>query len=152
MTELDKMLDALRKDPNDKASQSAYYDFFLNSTFWVPTLSAEQAQEVAPEAAAAGETLPLVVAADGIDYLMLFDTPERMGAWSKSDVSFVEVPGYFLAETTVPPLNWALNVGTDYSKRFVPDEIAWLRQVAEQCKAAADAREGEATSVPVSQE
>ena len=143
MTDLDKALVAVRTSPDDDASQSAYYDLFLNATFWVPTLSPEQALELAPEAAAAGETMPLVVEAEGIDYLMLFDSPERMAAWTQREVTFVEVPGYFLAETTVPPLNWALNVGTEYSKRFVPEEIAWLRQVAEQCKAAADALEGQ---------
>ena len=36
------------------------------------------------------------------------------------------------------PLHWALNVGTDFSKQFLPDEIAWLREVVEQCNAAAD--------------
>ena len=138
MTELDKALETLRTNPNDNASQSAYYDLFLNATFWVPTLSAEQAREVAPDAAAAGETLPLVVEVEGIDYLMLFDTPERMIAWTKTEVTFGEVPGHLLAATTQPPLHWALNVGTEHSKRFLPDEIGWLREGVEQGEAKAD--------------
>lgn len=137
MTELDQALVTMRANPTDNVSQSAYYDLFLNATFLVPTLSPEQAQEVALEAAAAGEALPLVVEVDGNEYLMLFDTPERMHAWTKSDASFVEVPGSMLASMSLPPLHWALNVDTEYSKSFLPDEIAWLREVVEKCEAAA---------------
>ena len=38
MTELDQALELLRQDMNDAASQSKYYDLFLNATFFVPTL------------------------------------------------------------------------------------------------------------------
>jgi hypothetical protein len=139
MTELDRALEKLRADMTDDASKSAYYDLFLNATFFVPTLNEEQAREVAPEAAAAGEALPLVVEADGNDYLMLFDTKERMLDWTKAEVPFVEVPGHLLASTSLPPLHWALNVGTEHSKRFLPDEIGWLREVVEQCEAKEEA-------------
>ncbi|SNB45241.1 SseB family protein [Geobacter sp. DSM 9736] len=138
MTELDKALEVMRANPTDNAGQSAYYDLFLNAAFWVPTLSMEQAREVAPEAAAAGEALPLVVETDGKEYLMLFDTEERMLGWTKTEVPYVQVPGHVLAEMSEPPLHWALNVGTEYSKSFVPDEIAWLREVVKQCQAEAE--------------
>jgi hypothetical protein len=81
---------------------------------------------------------------DGNDYLMIFDTKERLTAWSEKEVACVEVPGHVLAATSMPPLHWALNVGTDYSKQFVPDEIAWLRQSVERCNAlAAEKAKGE---------
>ncbi|HWI41454.1 MAG TPA: SseB family protein, partial [Verrucomicrobiae bacterium] len=67
----------------------------------------------------------------------LFDSRERLTAWAGSEVRCVEVPGHVLAATSMPPLHWALNVGTDHSKRFLPDEIAWLREVVERCRAAA---------------
>ena len=81
--------------------------------------------------------LPLVIEAEGNDYLMLFDSEERMYAWAETKVVSVQVPGHVLAATTQPPLHWALNVGTEYAKQFVPDEIAWLREVVERCKAEA---------------
>ena len=28
-----------------------------------------------------------------------------------------------------------MNIGTDYNKQFAPDEIAWLKDVVERCKA-----------------
>jgi hypothetical protein len=81
--------------------------------------------------------LPLVIEAEGNDYLMLFDTKERLLSWAQTDAPFVEVPGHVLAATTMPPLHWALNVGTEYSKSFLPEEIAWLREVVERCNEAA---------------
>ena len=136
MTELDQALDDLRRDVNDAPSQSKYYDLFLNATFFVPTL--DEALHGAPtEAPGEGEVMPLVIEAEGNDYLMLFDTRERLQAWAQADAPCVEVPGHVLAETSMPPLHWALNVGTDHAKQFLPDEIAWLKEVVERCNAAA---------------
>ena len=136
MTGLDEALAAFRQDMSDAKSQSRYYDLFLNTIFFVPTLGAHL-PEVAPEQVAEGEVMPLVIEAEGNDYLMLFDTRERLHAWAQAEVECVEVPGHVLASTTMPPLHWALNVGTDHSKQFLPDEIAWLREVVERCNAAA---------------
>ncbi len=132
MTEMDQALENLRRDMNDATNQSKYYDLFLNATFFVPTFV-----EGGTEAAGEGEVMPLVIEAEGNDYLMLFDTKERLVAWAQTDAPFVEVPGHVLAATTMPPLHWALNVGTEYSKSFLPDEIVWLREVVERCNAAA---------------
>lgn len=133
MTELDQALDNLRRDMNDAKNQSKFYDLFLNASFFVPTFVDEE-----NESAGEAEVMPLVIEAEGNDYLMLFDTKERLLSWAQTDAPFVEVPGHVLAATTMPPLHWALNVGTDYSKSFLPDEIAWLREVVERCNAAAD--------------
>ncbi|MBT0664446.1 SseB family protein [Geobacter pelophilus] len=132
MTELDQALDTLRKDMSDPKSQSKYFDLFLNSTFFVPTLGDQELIEIGM-VAAEGEVLPLVIESEGNDYLMLFDSKERMYAWAQAEVESVEMPGFVLAATSQAPLHWALNVGTDYSKQFVPDEIAWLRDVVERC-------------------
>ncbi|HYS44321.1 MAG TPA: SseB family protein [Geobacteraceae bacterium] len=137
MTELDQALEALRQDMNDPKSQSKFYDLFLNSTYFVPNMDERDATE-AGEGAATGHVLPLVIESEGNDYLMLFDSKERMNAWAQAEVGYVEVPGFVLAATTQPPLHWALNVGTPYSKQFLPDEIAWLREVVERCNAEAD--------------
>ena len=137
MTKLDLALETLRQDMNDAKSQSTYYDLFLNATFFVPIQDAgsvEGAAEVIEE----GDVLPLVIESEGNDYLMLFDTKERLIAWAHAEVDCVEIPGHLLAATSIAPLHWALNVGTDYSKQFLPDEIAWLREVVEQCNAAVD--------------
>jgi len=139
MTGLDQALQTLRVDMNDAKQQSKFYDIFLNTTFCVPTLDR---QESGGEAAVEeGQVLPLIIESEGNDYLMIFDTVERMKSWAAEDVKWVEVPGYVLAATTMPPLHWALNVGTAYSKQFLPDEIAWLREVVERCNEAATAQD-----------
>ena len=143
MTELDNALVTLRQDMNDARNQSQYYDLFLNATFYVPTLD-EQPHDGAADTPQEGEerVLPLVMEAEGDDYLMLFDTKERLQAWTQAEGRWVEVPGHVLAATSMPPLHWALNVGTEHSKQFIPDEIAWLREAVERCNAEA-AKEGE---------
>ncbi len=137
MTELDRAFETLRQDMGDARSQSKFYDLFLNATFFVPTLDREEAKEAGAEGAE-GEVLPLVIEAEGNDYLMLFDSEERLHDWAQEKVKSVKVPGHVLAATTQPPLHWALNAGTPHAKQFLPDEIAWLRDVVERCKAEAE--------------
>ncbi len=141
MTQLDEALVTLRQDMSDAKNQSKFYDLFLNSTFFVPILDEKSLGEEV-DSPQEGQVLPLVIEAEGNDYLMLFDSRERLQAWTQAEARCVEVPGHVLAATTMPPLHWALNVGTEYSKQFFPDEIAWLRDVVERCNAQA-AEKGE---------
>ena len=134
-TGLDQALQNLRADMEDAKRQSKYYDIFLNTTFCVPTLDPRELEGAAT--IEEGQILPLIIDSEGNDYLMLFDSEERLKNWAGNEVAWVGVPGHVLAATTMPPLHWALNVGTDYSKQFLPDEIAWLREVVERCNEAA---------------
>jgi len=137
MSQLDDALTELRLDMNDPKRQSAYYDLFINSTFFVPTMEHDQLPEEVAQDASADQVAPLVMESDGNDYLMLFDSRERLNAWAKKEVKCVEVPGYVLAVTSASPLHWALNVDTEFAKPFIPTEIAWLKEVVEQCNAEA---------------
>lgn len=137
MSKLDDALIELRQDMENPKMQSKYYDLFLNSTFFVPTMEEELTPEQAVEVEASGQVAPLIIESEGNDYLVLFDSKERLHAWAKSEVSYVEVPGYVLAATSAPPLHWALNVDTDFAKPFIPEEIAWLKDVVEKCNAEA---------------
>jgi len=135
MTDIDHALQQLRIDMNDAKRKSTFYDAFLNTTFCVPTLE-KQEPDNEPNIEK-GEVLPLIIECEGNDYLMLFDTEERLKGWAGTDAKWVGVPGYVIAATTMAPLHLAMNVGTDYSKQFFPDEIAWLRNVVERCNEAA---------------
>lgn len=131
MTRLDQALEIFQQDMQDPQNQSQFYDLFLNSNFYVPTLDVES------DAAAAGErAVPLIIEAEGDDYMMLFDTEDRLREWAQAEVSFVLVQGHVLAANSLPPLHWALNVGCERSKAFLPEEIAWLKEVVERCDAA----------------
>ena len=137
MSQLDDALIVLRQDMDNRKSQSKYYDLFLNSTFFVPTMPHEPGPDEAAEDATTDQVAPLIIESEGNDYLMLFDSQERLKAWAKEEVSHVEVSGYVLAVTSADPLHWALNVDTEYAKPFTPAEIAWLKDVVEQCDAEA---------------
>lgn len=129
MTPLDTALAKYIADDNE---HSQYYDLVLNSNFHIPTFDEEPAEggtKVEDNEAIS----PVILESDGKSYLMLFDSEERLSAWAKQKVSFVVLPGYAIAEMTTPELHWAVNVGTDYSKEFVPDEIAWLQDAVRKC-------------------
>lgn len=134
MTELDRALEALRQNNAGEDCQSKFYNLFLNTLLFVPTVK----QSVEVDQAQPGEevALPMVVEVDGLNYLMLFDTEQRLLDWAdQPDVPFVTVPGHMMAEFSAPDLYWALNVGSESAKQFVPEEIAWIKDVVGRCKA-----------------
>ncbi len=139
MSDLDKALSALRKDPEDRSAQSGFYDLFLNSLFFVPTTN----EMFSPDGDSDEEEVevPLIIENEGTDYLVFFDQQLRLNDWAEQEAPFVKLPGHVLAEMTTDKLHWVMNIGTDHFKEFVPDEIAWLKDVVERCKA-----EGEKTS------
>lgn len=139
MTELDQALEALRANPDDHKAQSGFYDLFLNSIFFVPTI--KEMVSTVDNSAKEKTEVPLIIVADGIDYLIFFDEQQRLNDWAEEDVPSQRLPGHLLAEMTTAKLHWAMNIGTDYNKQFAPDEIAWLKDVVGRCKAE-DAGEG----------
>jgi hypothetical protein len=129
MTELDKLLDQCIKE---EAEQNSYYDLVLNSNFYIPILEDD------PELAADDDLVtPVVLEADGKPYMMLFDSEEKLRGWADEIVKFIVLPGHSVVEISTPELYWALNIGTDFQKEFVPEEINWLKDVVRQCQAEA---------------
>ena len=143
MSQLDEALVELREKMDDPKKQSKYYDLFLNSNFYVPTMEEDLTPEESVKVAEEGQVAPLVMQWEGNDYLLLFDSLERLFAWAKKEVSYVKVPGHVLAATSADPLHWALNVDTEFAKPFIPAEIAWLREVVEKCNAEAAQKQSE---------
>ena len=133
MTELDQALEALRANPDDHKAQSGFYDLFLNTIFFVPTI--EEMFSTDDKSAKKKTEVPLIIVADEIDYLIFFDEQQRLNDWAEEEVPSQRLPGHVLAEMTTAELHWAMNIGTDYNKQFAPDEIAWLKDVVERCKA-----------------
>jgi SseB protein N-terminal domain len=128
MTELDTALEILLRDIENPENQSQYYNQFLDTSFFVPIH--DPANIEGTETLNEDDVVPLVIESEGNDYLMLFDTRERMNDWAHFEVQHVVMPGEQLAITSIPPLHWALNAGTDHSKLFLLDEIAWLKGIA----------------------
>ncbi len=123
MSKLDAAFTAAKNDPKQK---SQFYNVFLNTELYIPTRAEPQAD--------GDSAAPLIAEQDGIRYLLLFDSSERMNNWAQRDIEHVQLPGHSVAEAMAGDYHWALNVGTAYLKTFVPDEIAWLKQRVAQAK------------------
>lgn len=136
MTELDQALEALRADPDDHKAQSGFYDLFLNSSFFIPTV--DEMVDTVDKKGKEKIEVPLIIVDDGVDYLVFFDRQQRLDDWAEKEAPSLQLPGHVLAEMTTAELHWAMNIGTDYNKQFAPDEIAWLKDVVERCKAQSD--------------
>jgi hypothetical protein len=132
MTKIDEALNLSRQDPK---AQPLFYDLFLNSMFFIPIIEEEDNKSKDDGA------LPLLIEADGNDYLMLFDTVKRLTDWADEEAKYVPMPGYAITEMSLPNLYWALNYGTEYQKQFEPEEIAWLKDVVRQAKEAEEQQE-----------
>lgn len=124
MTPLDRAFVAATKNPKE---QSQYYDIFLKTDIYIPTHNLPDKE--GEKRAGAGESIqPVIIESDGIRYVMLFDSKERLRAWAKREIGFVRLPGHAVVEMAGSDMRWVLNVGTDYQKVFLPDEIRWLKQ------------------------
>lgn len=131
-TELDKALAAFFTDSGREENRARFYELFLNSSFFMPIIPQEKKDAGENHQEEKQQVTPLILEAEGNDYLVLFDTLERLQIWADADAPYVPVVGYVLAQNTTPPLHWALNVGSDYSKTFVPEEISWLAEMVEE--------------------
>ena len=128
MTPLDRALVAANNDPNERPR---YYNLFLQSEIYIATYNVPEKEKeklVAPGTA----IQPIIIESAGDRYVMIFDTRERLSAWAKREMGFVGVPGHALVEMAGPDIRWALNVGTEYPKVFLPEEIRSLKQLVAQ--------------------
>lgn len=125
MTELDQALERYMQDEN---RQSDYYDLVLNTEFYIPICESDAESDLADKES----VTPLLIDSDNKTYLMLFDTEERLTEWARQQVNYVILVGYQVAELSTPELHWAVNIGGQFAKEFVPDEIKWLQQAVEK--------------------
>jgi peptidyl-prolyl cis-trans isomerase C len=120
MTALDE---ALEKYIADNNQQAQYYELVLKTDFYIPIQ--EDCTETPIEERE--NVTPLVFEAEGKHYVLLFDTEERVNSWSKKPINYMVLAGYEMAKFTPAGLHWAVNIGSERAKEFVPDEIAHLK-------------------------
>jgi hypothetical protein len=107
--------------------EAVFYNAFLSSTIFMATLDSPASEGT--KRAGSNETIsPIIIESNSEKYVMLFDTKERLAAWAKREVGFAALPGHAIVEMMGTDFHWALNVGTEHVKTFVPDEIAWLKK------------------------
>jgi|CXWL01.1.fsa_nt_gi hypothetical protein len=118
MTKIDEMLLAAQQG---KATSDDFYNLFLNSEIFIPLIEP-------PDPADPRSIKPILIEADGKNYLMMFDAEERLSAWAKRKIDFAALSGHGIVQMMDPSMSWILNVGTEHMKQFVPEEIAWLKE------------------------
>lgn len=138
MTPLDKAISALYEDPENADNRNHFYSLFLQTNFYVPTFDQESGDinRGEGEVEEPDKALPLIMEADGNNFMMLFDHEDRVVDWAEEGVKCVTFPGYVAVAMATEGLHLALNVGTEYAKQFVPEELAWLKSIVEQSKVA----------------
>ena len=141
MTALDNALKELRDNPESDDHRNDFYRLFLSTTFYLPTYD-EETGEVAK-----GETgdkmLPLIMEADGENYMMIFDLEDRVAEWAEEGVHCIALPGHVIVEMATEGLHLAMNVGTEHAKQFVPEELSWLKEVVKQGRDAMSAEQAQ---------
>lgn len=125
MSALDDALQKFIDEP--ETGQEPYYDEVLNTDFYIPLMEA-------PDAAEPQDVAPMVLESEGKNYLMLFDSEERLNAWAQEDAHHAIYAGHQLAELTPEDICWAVNVGCEYAKEILPEEIGWLKQAVVSCR------------------
>lgn len=133
MTDLDKAFEALRANPEDQKAQSGFYDLFLNTLFFVPTV--KEIIQIDDQGTKKETEVPLIIDNDETDFLVFFDQQQRLNDWAETEAPFVKLPGHSITEMTTVDLHWVMNLETDHFKTFAPDEIAWLKEVVAHCNA-----------------
>ena len=120
-------LDQAYVEASQSGKESVFYDAFLSSTIFIPTINAPEKES--DRRTGENDTIsPIIIESDGAKYLMLFDTQGRLASWAKREVGFAALPGHAIVEMMDTDFHWALNVGTEYMKTFVPEEIQWLKE------------------------
>lgn len=139
MTPLDTALQILREDPESSERRNDFYRLFLSSTFYLPTFD----EETGGVSVNKGDDkmLPLIMEADGENYMMIFDNEDRVAAWAEDGVHCIALPGHVIVEMATDNLHLAMNVGTEQAKQFIPEEISWLKAVVKQGREAAEAED-----------
>ena len=123
MTALDEALEKYIADENEQAQ---YYELVLKTDFYIPITDDDPDTPIEQRE----NVTPLVLEAEGKHYVLLFDTEERVNNWSKEPIKYMILAGYEMAKHTPEGIHWAINIGTDRAKAFVPEEINWLKGTA----------------------
>jgi len=124
MSQLD---DALKAYIEDENQQEAYYRLFLKTDFYVPLANQGTQEEIEKE----GGVTPLILESEEKPYMMMFESEERLAAWAKkTDTPHAIFSGAAVAQFSPAGLYWAVNMGSEFAKEFVPEEINWLKQLA----------------------
>jgi SseB protein N-terminal domain len=127
MTPLDQALEAAK---TSQCKRNAFYGLLVNTTLYIPT----------HESSSEDSFNPVLAEVDGVTYLMVFDSEEKLSAWAQKPMTYTTLAGHIVAEITQGNIHWALNMGSEHFKILVPDEVQWLKDLIIKFKAQAQSQ------------
>lgn len=121
-------LDHAYVEATKNSKEAVFYNAFLSATIFISTVDSPDEEKQTRTRAGDNDTIsPIIIESDGDQYIMLFDSKERLASWAQREVGFTALAGHAIVEKMGTDFHWALNVGTAHVKTFVPDEIKWLK-------------------------
>lgn len=124
MSQLD---DALLEARRNESGQAVFYNLFLNSDVIFPTHD-HAIGNTNPRRSREGETFkPIMIEHQGKVILPIFDSVERLQNWARREVNYICMPAHALVRSIQGSVFFVLNTGTEFTKEFAPEELAWLR-------------------------
>ena len=109
--------------------ETQYYELFLNATLFMPTWDVPD-EDFEGKLEEDMEVKPVIITEDGVDYIMIFDSQDRLNKWTQDqepDLGFIGLSGFDVINIFGAQNHLILNVVTDYIKEFIPEEIEWLK-------------------------
>lgn len=117
----------------DESKKPLFYNAFINAELFIPTHESSESEQNKPESE--NESIaPMFIESDGVNYLVLFDSKQRLTNWAKTEVDYVALPGHAIVERMNEEFYWVLNPNTKHVKTFNPEEINWLKQAVALAK------------------
>ncbi len=118
--------EALARAESSAEAADAFYTLFANTRLLVPLATDEAGAAVQDDAK---QFAPLTVVVDDVEFMAVFDSPERLQDWAGGEIPHTVMSGMAIAVTldSAGPVQVVLNPGSGSEKTFVPEELAALR-------------------------
>jgi len=127
MTELDQAIAAAYASQGKQEDINKVYLILLKATMFLPV------KKEMPKNTNEGEPFrPLYAVIDDNYFMLAFDEQDRLSHWAQDQIShidYVEITGRDLIAGINEKVFLVINVGTEFSKEFSPEEIIHLKKI-----------------------
>lgn len=128
-SELDQLLAKAHDNPGEEKYEHAYYELFLNSDLYIPTVSKpKNGDEFTKEDK---EIDAIVLPNEGKNFVMIFDDPDDLMEWAQHDVGILKLRGHQILSMFSSDMHFMLNILSDQPREFTPEEVQWLLSASE---------------------
>lgn len=107
-----------------------YYSLFMRSMIFIPTYGTSSGEDGMRRTEEGDTFSPAILVIEDDPTLFIFDSEERLVDFTSGvdEIErFIAIPGHALLES-LPPITLVLNPGTEHSKEFPSEEVAFLKE------------------------